>query len=162
VPGKLSYLKSTLEKVSEEPGRQEELNKVKEEVKDLSLGDLAVKYRGWYDEHEKLKQQVSDLNTKMEAAGQLLIENFERQGTEQLRTADGSTTLFIKDDVYCKVENRATYLGWIKENEMEDLLTVHYSTMNAQAVDRLIKGQPVPPGIKALFKQKISIRRNTK
>lgn len=162
VPGQLSHLKSTLEKVAEEPERQQELDQVKVELKDLNVGDLAIEYRKWYDEKEKLNQAISDLNIKLDAAGQLLLENLERQGLEQLRTTDGSTTLFIKDDVYCKQQNRAEYLDWIKKNGMEDLLTVHYSTMNAQTTDRLVKGQPVPPGIQAYFKQSIRIRRNTK
>ena len=162
MPGQLSHLKTTLDRVSEEPGRQAELDKVKEELKDQNIGDIAAAYRKWYDEKEKLKELESALNTKLEAAGQLLVQNLESQGLEQMRTTDGSTTLFIKDDVYCKQENRAEYLDWIKKNDMEDLLTVHYSTMNAQTTDRLIKGQQVPPGIKAYFKQTIRIRRNTK
>ena len=162
MPGQLSHLKTTLEKVVEEPGHQEEIDKAKVELQGKPMGDLASSYRQWYDEKEKLNQLISDLNTKLDAAGQLLLENLERQGLEQLRTTDGSTTLFIKDDVYCKQENRHKYLTWIKQNGMEDLLTVHYSTMNAQTTDRLVKGQPVPPGIKAYFKQSIRIRRNTK
>ena len=129
-----------MEKVVEEPGHQEEIDKAKVELQGKPMGDLASSYRQWYDEKEKLNQLISNLNTKLDAAGQLLLENLERQGLEQLRTTDGSTTLFIKDDVYCKQENRHEYLTWIKQNGMEDLLTVHYSTMNAQTTDRLVKG----------------------
>jgi len=158
--GKLSYLKDQLEKAQEEPSRQEEINKLKEKLKPEHVGAISEEYRKLYDQKESLKKELSDLQLQLDARIQLLVEHLETFGLNQIRTEDGGTTLFIKDDVYSSVLNRHEYLSWIRETGQEDLLTVHYSTMNASIKARLERGQPLPPGTKAFFKQTIGIRRN--
>ncbi len=160
MPGKLSHLKDQLEKAQEEPTRQEELNKVKEELKQENVGEISRQYRKLYDEKEALKEKLSQIQLGLDARVQLLVDHLETFGLNQVRTEDGDTTLYIKDDVYCSVQNRHEYLSWIRETGQEDLLTVHPSTMSASTKNRLEKGQPLPPGIKAFFKQTIGIRRN--
>lgn len=162
MPGQYSHLKSQLEGASEEPERQQELDKVKQELLNLSMGELGDRYRELYDLKEKLKGQLADVQLKLDAHNQLLVSQLEAQGLGKMSTTDGSTTLWIKDSVYTTTQNRHEYLTWIRENGLEDLLSVHYSTMNAQVTDRLQKGQQIPPGLKAFFKQTISIRRNSK
>lgn len=160
--GTYSHLKSQLEKAEEDPDRKAELDKVKEKFAGKTIGEIGDAFRAAYDLHEKIKKQEYDANIDLEALGQLLVNDLEASGIDKMRTSDGSTTLFIKDDVRCSMTNREEYLNWIRQENMEELLTVHYSTMNAQAKDRLQKGKPLPPGLKAFFQQKMSIRRNSK
>ncbi len=162
MPGKLSHLKSTLERVTEEPSRQEELNKVKVQWRDKSIGEISEEFRRIYDAKEKLKDQLYNVQIELDAMEQLVVDHLTAVQLEQIRTTDGSTTLYIKDDVYCKQVNRAEYLAWIEETGRKDLLSVHPNTMAAMTIERLEKGQPLPPGITAQFNPKIRIRRNTK
>jgi hypothetical protein len=160
MPGKLSHLKSQLELAQEEPTRQEELNALKEKLQGENVGVIAAQYRELYDQKEKLKEQESKVQLELDARMQLLINHLESFSLNQIRTEDGGTTLYIKDDVRCSLLNRAEFLQWIKDSHQEELLCVHYSTMNAISKNRLEKGQPLPPGIKAFFQQTIGIRRN--
>ena len=160
MPGQFTPFRGKLEKVQEDPERQEKLNAIKADLDSKKMGEVAEEYRAYYDRKEKLKEEESEVQLQLDARIQLLVANLEAAGLEQVRTNDGGTTLFIKDDVYCSQENREVFLNWIRETNKEEMLTVHYSTMSAMAKDALQKGRPLPPGLKAYFKQTIGIRRN--
>ena len=160
MPGKLSHLKGSLEKAQEDPSRQEELNAIKASLQGEHIGTISEQYRELYDRKEQLEEEKKKINLQMDARIQLLIDHLESVGLNQIRTEDGGTTLYIKDDVYCSTINRHEFLSWVRETGQEELLSVHPSTTNAMSKSRLEAGKPLPPGIKAFFKQTIGIRRN--
>ncbi len=162
MPSQFSGYKSQLEKAQEDESTQQEMDKIKAELKGTNVGIISEQYRELYDKKEKLEQEKKQLNLELGARAQLLIDDLECTGLSQIRTEDGGTTLYIYDDIYTSAANRQEFLNWIRETKQEELLTVHYGTMNSMAKDRLSSGKPLPPGLKAYFKQSIRIRRNNK
>ena len=76
----------------------------------------------------------------------------------KLESGDG---LYIQDKPYSQVVDKTEWLKWIRETGQEDLLSVHYQTMNSLVANRLQQGQDVPPGVKAFIKTSIMRRRPT-
>lgn len=110
------------------------------------------------DEKDELEERIKKLNVELEALSQLLITDMEREGTDLFRLQTGES-LSIKDEPYVSIANKDVFLGWIKQNNMEDLLTVHYMTMSSMTKDRLVQGLEPPPGLKVFLKQSITRRR---
>jgi len=122
---------------------------------DLSKTDKARKYCELRDEKDELEAKVKALNVDLEALSQLMISEMEAEGSNSFRLATGES-LSIKDEPYCSVENKDTFLTWVKESNLSDLLTVHYMTLSSMTKDRLKQGLNPPPGIKVFLKQSIT------
>jgi hypothetical protein len=163
--GKYSKFKDQLTKVQAEPDYQSKVNNKKDEIKKTLLDEgktvtvrnLGIVYAQARAEKARLKQLESAQQVIIEATQQELIEMMEGQEFTTVKL-DGGVSISIKDDVYSSVKDKPAFMNWISENDMEDLLSVNYQTMNSLVKIRLIDGQPVPAGIEPYFKQSISIR----
>lgn len=156
MPGKYSKLKGTLEQA---PGDLKHLEKVAEKSAELELtsktpAELAIIYTKAYEEKDRLEELQKEQQLILDATSQLMVAELEGSGISKI-TLDNGDTFYIKDSPYCSVENKTEWLAWIRETKQEELLSVHYKTMEAIAVNRLLKGEKLPPGIKAFINSKI-------
>lgn len=165
MPGKYSHLKGQLTKFTGEPDYQEKVNKKKDQIKDeitsqgekinlKSLGQVLVAARL---EKERLEELVKEQNLIIAAMDQELVDMMESLDFNSVKLETG-VSLSIKDDVYCNVQDKTSFHQWIKENNLEDLFTVHYQTMSSMVKEALTSGKPIPPGIGTYFKQSIMVR----
>lgn len=165
MPGKYSKFKNQMTKVQHEPEYQQRVNAKKDEIKAeiLAQGDgitirsLGLVYASARAEKDRLEELISAQNLIIEAMQQELVDMMEAEDFTTVKIGAGMS-ISIKDDIYCTVKDKPTFMRWISENDMEDLLSVNYQTMAAMAKSRLIEGQPIPAGIDTYFKQGIMIR----
>lgn len=87
-----------------------------------------------------------------------MIKAMEADGTNMFRL-DSGESLSIKDEPYTSVEDKPAFMKWLHETEQDDLLSVHYQTMNSMVKERLESGRNVPPGLKVFIKQSITRRK---
>lgn len=158
--GKWSKLKDTLVKFVQPDTWQNKIDKVKkEEYAKLGKMELCKEFLRIDTEKEKLKDQLSDLNTREEALNQLMVDFLETEGDSSVRNIYG--TFFIKDDPYCSVTDKTLFNNWVKGEGMEDLFSVNYQTTAGLTKARLEAGQNVPPGITVFMKTSIGHRKST-
>lgn len=60
-----------------------------------------------------------------------------------------------------KLTGRDAFNRWVEETNQEELFTVNWNTMKARVGERMVNGQPIPPGIKAYKKSSINRRKPT-
>src|SRR5262245_23258895 len=120
-----------------------------------NLGDYYAKERRNKDNKE---DELSDINLKIEALTQMIVEGLENQSLVQYRLESGAS-ISMKDDAYSKVEDNDKWFKWIRETNREHLLSVHYQTMNSLVKEMLEDGKTPPPGIKVFLKTGLTLRR---
>lgn len=187
MPGKWTFLRNQgLEVFKQEPDWQQQIDIVKKTfrratdgcmptMEEVAQGQIGTCKHGiQYESMSKLElcQEVDDtdnekdliearlkaINTRREALNQLILDILELDGDTKISNAYG--TFFIQDEPYTRVEDKRNYLSWIREQGLEDLLTVPWQSTNAQTKDRLLKGENPPPGLKVFIKSTVR-RRNT-
>jgi hypothetical protein len=158
MPGKWSGLRGTLPPAPLENDYQNRVNVRKTELAHLSQTEKARQYITCRDNKDRLNEEISRLNLDIEALSQMLIPQMEQDGVDMFRL-DSGESLSIKDEPYSSVDNRPMFLTWIRNQNLEDLLTVNYQTMNSMVKERLTKGLQAPPGIKVFLKQSITKRK---
>lgn len=163
--GKYSHLQGQLTKFTTEPEYQDKVNAEKERIKTLltdagenpdafNFGHFLIMAK---QEKKKLEDLEKAQNLTIEAMIQELVDLLEAEGYTNLKLNNG-VSLSIKDDVYSKVTDKQAFHQWIKNNQLEDLFSVNYQTMNSMVKTSLIDGKEVPPGIETYFKQSITVR----
>lgn len=165
MPGKYSHLKGSMTKFSQEPDYQTKVRAKRDEIKKnlqdedypVNVKTMGVVYKNARNEKDRLEDLIKAQNLIIEAMNQELVELLEASDFTQVKLGSG-VSLNIKDDVYVTVKNRQEFLAWIDEEELTDLLTVNYKTMESLVKNRIIDGQEVPPGIDTYFKQSIQMR----
>jgi len=158
--GKWSGLRGDLPPAPIDSAWQQEVNIVKTEILQSipQTSGKAREYCKLRDEKDRLEAEVKKLNTRLEALSQLMIKEMELEGTDLFRLDTGDT-LSIKDEPYSSVADRTAFLAWIHQTGQDDLLSVHYQTMNSIVKSRLQEGGEQPPGIKVFLKQSITRRK---
>jgi hypothetical protein len=159
--GKYSGLKGSLEAPPQDPSYQDQINVEKTKIQDeigTGIGALGENYNKHRAEKDRLNDLLGKENLRLEALTQLILKKMEDDGVTMVRLADGSS-LSMKDEPYSQVSDRTAFLTWVKENGLEDLLTVHFQTMNALVKERLLNGEELPVGVKAFLKSSITRRK---
>ena len=107
------------------------------------------------DQIDELEAQLSQKKEALDAHVQLIIGWMEEAGLTKYRLESGDS-LAVTDKPYCQVVDKDRWLTWIHETGQDDLLSVHYQTMNGMVSARLQDGRDLPPGIKAYIKSSIT------
>jgi hypothetical protein len=165
MPGKYSHLKNSLTKFTPEPEYQQRVNAKKDEIRlqleledrplsTRSIGEIYVRAR---QEKERLEALEKVENLMIEACNQMLVEMMEGESFTSVKLLSG-ISITLKDDVYVTVKDKTAFHAWIRETNLEDLLTVNYQTMSAMVKNKLIDGEVLPPGVDTYFKQSVTMR----
>lgn len=118
------------------------------------LGAIFVELRS---KKRDLEADVKYLNLRMEALSQVLLARFEDDGITSFKTPS-EVTLFIRDEPYASIEDRAQIFAWIKKYKHVELLGIQWQTLNALMKEYLLAGKKIPPGVKLFLKSNISAR----
>jgi hypothetical protein len=133
--------------------RQKEL--LEEFVKTNEFMDFLEKNKLRKDE---LKAELKELEINIEASQRILVDRFENDGTQSIRSSSG-TLFYLKDDPYSSVEDSNALKKWFKDNGMEEMFTVPWQSLNALVKDRLKSGKPEPNGVKVYIKTSVETRK---
>ena len=106
---------------------------------------LAALYFDAREKKEAAEAQVKDVNLTIAAIEQELWEAFEREDLSSLKLGNGKT-VSVFDQVSVKVEDKAAFTAWVREQGMDGLLTIHANTASALVKERVTAGEDVPPG----------------
>jgi hypothetical protein len=158
VMGIWSGLRKTAPAAPVDESFQSRVNQEAEELRPLSTTEKARLYCKHRDLKDKLEEEIKKLNVCIEALSQLMIKELEADGLEQVRLDTGDL-ITIKDEPYVSVEERPTFIAWIRQTGQEDLLTVHYQTMSSMTKKMLQNGENPPPGLRVFLKQSITRHR---
>jgi hypothetical protein len=155
--GKYTKLKKDMVRFTQPTDWQLEIDNRKVELRQTPNAELADLYNVTRDKKDDLHEQERKLNTTLEAISQLLVDRLETDGLTSFKTEDG-TTMYIKDEPYCSAQDKASLLQWVKEQGMEELLSIHYQTLSGLVKTRLENGEELPPGVAVFMKSSIQRR----
>jgi hypothetical protein len=181
--GKYAAVIDSLPKLAgEEPAYQEKINAVKAAIlaepgftryastfvtmyKDLRRGDQdAVPVSR--DERDALiarfgkdglEALLSECNLRITAVEQLMVDQYEIEGVTSMKLDTGGS-LGMQMEPYAQVQDRDECRKWCIAEGLENLMMVPWATINSLTKQRLLDGQPEPPGVKAYAKVKFVLR----
>ena len=143
---------------TENPERIQIIQTIKEENSSKSKEELGREFSNLKFEKEKLEDELKAINLQLEARNSLLFEMFEASRISSLKLNTGET-LYIKDEPYAQLVDKTRVNDWFIENEMDELRSVNWQTLNAVVKERLEKGETLPEGVEVYMKSQIVMRR---
>lgn len=152
-PGKYAHVINALPRLlGAEPAYQQKVEAVKEAMKKEPgflhrASDLVHKYVMLRIEKEQIEAASYDVNLRTEAVKQLMAEQFEVESVSTMKTSEGisvSTHL----EPYARVENAALLQEWaLADPDLRRKLALPWMTVNGITKERLLAGEPEPPGV---------------
>jgi hypothetical protein len=106
---------------------------------------------------DKLEEEISEHNLRIEALSQLLVSAMEDQSVQKIELSSGAL-VYLQDTPYPVVKDREALMVWIKKQRMVNLLTVHYQTLKGLVNEMLVSGKPCPPGVEVFLKTQARLR----
>jgi len=103
---------------------------------------------------DAIDAQESNLNVTLEAFEQMIVEQYEAEGTTSIRLTEGGTVR-VQTEPKAVVEDRDAFRDWCIRNGLERSLQLAWQTTNALTKERLLKGEPEPTGVKAYAADKL-------
>lgn len=139
---------------------QERVDFAKTQIKASDQVDLANQLLAVRAEKDDAKEKLSEINVRLIAIEQYLIDAFEQVGVSGIKLDTGES-ISTQVKPWTRVEDKRAFRAWCVENGYEDSLALPWQTMNSLVSDRLIDGLPEPDGI-TTFKQTTVVVRKGK
>lgn len=125
---------------------------------DQSLDPVTVPDRAAWFKAMVVAKQIKDLaediekvvNLRLEALDQILVDNLE--GEDESKIVNSLGTFSLVDSPYPKVADKPAFLGWVRETDQEEILSVNYQTMAAIVKAKIEKGEELPAGVEVFIK----------
>ena len=124
-------------------------------VKDgpIQVGDLAEEYEKIRLRIDEMKEQLSEQNLHLEAIKQLIEIAYEEHGITSLKLKNG-TKVSIQYEPYAQVFDREAFREWCIAEGLTKSMYLHPSTAQSLVKNRLLDGDPEPPGVKTFVRSK--------
>jgi len=107
---------------------------------------------------ERMGTMDSLLSVTEEAMKVLMVEQMEIEGTSSIRLADGQL-ISTYPEPYAKVVDKDLFREWCIQEGLMRQLALPWATTNSLLKQRLIAGEPEPPGVEACAIDRISLRK---
>lgn len=101
-------------------------------------------------QYDKLE---SSLNLLHIATDQLVVDQFEVEGTQSLKLLEGGTVR-VQEEPHAQVKDRQTYHAWCLAEGLGSQMSLPWQTTNAILKERLLSGLDSMPGVEAFSKAK--------
>jgi len=146
-----------------EPAYQEKVEEAKAKLVtelniELKASVLAREYASLRAERDRIEDELSDVNLNLEAVSQLLIAQYETEGTTSVRLATGQT-IRMQIEPYAQVQDREQYRLWCIANGLERSMMLPWQTTNSLVKERLLAGEVEPDGVIATARTKIVLQK---
>ena len=149
--GKWDKLCRRLKALPVDADYQEKVDEAKSPMKGMKSDELAKRIDRAARRKHQLEDQVGLVNIEIEAGNQLLLDRFEAEGVDQVRTRSG--ILFTRQqEPYPAVQDQEALFAWIKQTKSVSLLTVNFGKLKAAIKEMLEEGGVTPPGVKVFVK----------
>ena len=126
-------------------------------IRDLDNERLHELYIMVRRREEQVNQLSSTVALEKEALTREFINRFEEDGVSSMTFKSG-LSIGTSPEPYPVVQDGVKMMAWIKENKLDDLLSLNYQTMASLVKQHLIDGKELPPGIDVFIKDKLSAR----
>jgi hypothetical protein len=156
IVGKYSSITPNLPKLVN--SRSELVEAKMAEFRHLPVSELIKKYAWFRKQKKELDEKEKALNILVEALVHLIIPIYEEQGVSSMKIADTGQTISVQEEPVAKVVDREVFRQWCVANDLEKSLQLHSSTTNALVKERLLAGEPEPPGVEAYTFSKVVLR----
>jgi hypothetical protein len=145
-----------------EPAYQEKVEAVKAAMAadpdfQMHAAWLAQEYAGLRDEKAQAEAVVSEINLRLEAVKQLMAEQFESEGIASLKTASGRG-ISVYLEPYATLADREAFRQWCEADpDLRRKMMLPWQTTSALTKERLLAGEPEPPGIQVFAKMAVRL-----
>ena len=157
--GKWSEAARALPRVEvDRTGYPAKVNEAKEKFGIRTPGALAVEYKRLRKAKDEAASRVSALNVDIAAVEQLAWDALEDAGLDSVKITGGGS-FGVADDITVAMEDRVAFLDWIRENDLEGLMSVNASTISTLVKERIAAKEDLPPGVRVGAYKKTSFRR---
>lgn len=128
------------------------------EPEKLGVDDFAEGYARVRVAVDTIRERMKTFEYLLEAYKQIVIENFEHQGLSSMGFADGGK-IRIDEEPYTVVEDQEKLRVWLRENNLERLLSIQWNALNAHVKECLLNEEPEPDGVAAYVNKKLVFTR---
>lgn len=104
---------------------------------------------------DQLNQQLKEVQLELDQLESDLVLSMENEGLTQIKSDRG--TLYLRDEVYARIEDPNQAFAWLRDNEMGDMIK---ETVNAKSLSSLVKEKGEIPGVISHFVTKVGRRTN--
>jgi hypothetical protein len=159
-PRKWAAFKGTLPiyQDAEDPERVELLNAIKDSIAGDSIVNIAENFSNLKKEKTKLEDELKAINLQLEARNTVLVERLENEGMQSLKLSSGEN-FYLSDEPYAQMKDKVRFNDWLLENDMDELRTIHWQTLNGLVKERLEVGEQIPEGVDVFMRTKVVMRR---
>tara|TARA_R110000824_G_scaffold53800_1_gene148603 strand:+ start:6608 stop:7132 length:525 start_codon:yes stop_codon:yes gene_type:complete len=158
--GKYSSITSSLPPL--QPDDQTYQEKVEAVKQELTKNPPHVSFLHVYTDkraaRDEAREKLSEANLELEAISQLLVEQFEAEGIESKRLETGES-LGIHPEPYPVVNDPEMFRIWCLEQGLGRSMKLPWQSTSSIVKERLLGGEPEPPGITTYVKNKLTFRR---
>jgi hypothetical protein len=120
----------------------------------------ASEYARIYAELRKVRDTIgawdSWVGLLLEAYQELMTAQMEVEGTEAIRLSTGQP-ISVYLEPYSQVVDKEAHRLWAIEEGLERQMSLPWSTTNSLTKQRLLAGEPEPPGVKLFSKTKVRL-----
>lgn len=146
-----------------EPTYQAKVNFVKELIEQETgfqryASALALRYNVVRAEKEELEEQLSQINLRLEAISQLMINQYEVEATSRIVLTDGYS-ISTQPEPHAVVEDKEVFRVWCIDMGLGNELMLPWPKTNSITKERLLNGDPEPAGVRAYTRTKIVRRK---
>lgn len=155
-------VRSLSQLASEESGYQEKVDETKKAIRAHEnfkphASHLASLYVDAREQKAALEEEMYQVNLLLTALEQMTVEQYEVEGTNSIRL-DSGASVSVQMEPYAQVQDREVFRQWCVAQGLENLMSIPWQTTNSLTKERLLNGEPEPPGVKAFAKAKIVLR----
>lgn len=105
------------------------------------------------NEKKLLEHRLKEVEALLIDVESQLIMLMENESLSSFKDKDIGT-VFIREDIRASIESKEEFLNWLKQNNLEDSLSVNNRTLCG-----LFNDYESIPGVKTYYQPKISIRK---
>ena len=119
---------------------------------------LAELYTDIRFEKDAAKQILSEIQLRLDAVEQMLVDQYEVEGTTSVHLVTGES-VSVQYEPYAQVTDREAFRLWCLANGLERSMVLHPSTTQSLIKERLLEGEPEPAGINVVAQAKLVLRK---
>lgn len=149
-----NFIRERFPELHEDPTYDEVLQHVRDRYRASSLTELADALEGLEDEREPHDEALAGIDAVYLAIEQVTTEKLVELDLESVKTSTGGKFSIDKQIDAVKVDNLAL-VKWIKQHEMDEVLSVHGQTLSAMVRRRVENGEEVPDGVQVKNRDKL-------
>jgi len=146
-----------------EGAQREKINAVKDQFRlvpefnnDHAMLNTAQAYADMRAAKDELKKALSELEVKLVAITELMVDKFEANEHRRIYL-DGGRLVSTYREPYAKIINKEEHRLWCIKQGLERSMTLPWSTTNSLMKKMLIAGDPTPDGVEIWAQPKVRL-----